>query len=60
MAGKFVDLQEAATMLGLSPEEVVDMRSKGDIFGYRDGASWKFKTEEVQRVIRRAIEGTAA
>jgi Helix-turn-helix domain len=58
MAGKFVDLQEAATMLGLSPEEVVEMRSKGDIFGYRDGASWKFKTEEVQRVIReRGVEG---
>ena len=58
MAGKFVDLQEAATMLGLSQEEVVDMRSKGDIFGYRDGASWKFKTEEVQRVIReRGVEG---
>jgi hypothetical protein len=58
MAGKFVDLQEAATMLGLSAEEVVEMRSKGDIFGYRDGASWKFKTEEVQRVIReRGVEG---
>ncbi len=58
MAGKFVDLQEAATMMGLSQEEVVEMRSKGDIFGYRDGASWKFKTEEVQRVIReRGVEG---
>jgi len=58
MAGKFVDLSEAATMLGVSAEEVVEMRSKGDIFGYRDGASWKFKTEEVQRVIReRGVEG---
>jgi excisionase family DNA binding protein len=58
MAGKFVDLSEAAKMLGVSAEEVVEMRSKGDIFGYRDGASWKFKTEEVQRVIReRGVEG---
>jgi len=58
MAGKFVDLSEAATMLGVAAEEVVEMRSKGDIFGYRDGASWKFKTEEVQRVIReRGVEG---
>jgi excisionase family DNA binding protein len=57
MAGKFVDLQEAAKMLGVSPEALVEMRSKGTIFGYRDGASWKFKVEEVERVIReRGVE----
>ncbi len=50
MAGKFVDLNEAAKMIGASPEELVEMRSKGQIFGYRDGASWKFKLEEVERV----------
>jgi hypothetical protein len=26
------------------------MRSRGEIFGYRDGASWKFKQEEIERV----------
>src|SRR5262245_43380724 len=51
MAGKFVDLKEAAKMLGVTPEELVEMRSHGDIFGYRDGASWKFKMEEVERVM---------
>lgn len=51
MAGKFVDLKEAAKMLGVTPEELVEMRSRGDIFGYRDGASWKFKMEEVERVM---------
>ena len=51
MAGKFVDLKEAAKMLGITPEELVEMRSHGDIFGYRDGASWKFKIEEVERVM---------
>lgn len=57
MAGKFVDVKEAATMIGVSPEELVEMRSRGDIFGYRDGASWKFKTEEVERVVReRGVE----
>jgi hypothetical protein len=50
MAGKFVDLKEAAQILGVTPEELVDMRSQGEIFGYRDGASWKFKIEEVDRV----------
>ena len=40
MAGKFVDLKEAAKMIGVTAEELVEMRSRGDIFGYRDGASW--------------------
>jgi hypothetical protein len=51
MAGKFVDLNEAAQMIGVTPEQLVEMRSKGTIFGYRDGASWKFKLEEVERVV---------
>jgi hypothetical protein len=51
MAGKFVELNEAAKMIGVSPDELIEMRSKGDIFGYREGASWKFKLEEVERVI---------
>jgi hypothetical protein len=57
MAGKFVDLNEAAKMIGVTAESLVEMRSKGAIFGYRDGASWKFKVDEVERVIReRGVE----
>ncbi|MFV1968838.1 MAG: helix-turn-helix domain-containing protein [Pirellulaceae bacterium] len=47
---KFVELNEAAKMLGLTPERLVEMRSNGDIHGYRDGSSWKFKEEEIDRV----------
>jgi len=50
MAGKFLELNEAASMLGVSPEQLIEMRSQGKIFGYRDGSSWKFKQEEVERV----------
>lgn len=46
----YVPLDEAAKKLGVSPEELVEMRSRGEIFGYRDGASWKFKPEEIERV----------
>ena len=46
----FVSLEDAAKKLGVSPDEIVEMRSRGDIFGYRDGASWKFKPEEIERV----------
>jgi hypothetical protein len=57
MAGKFVDLAEAAKMIGVTPDALVEMRSKGTIFGYRDGSSWKFKNDEVERVIReRGVE----
>jgi len=50
MAGKFLDLNEAAAALGLSTDQLMELRQNGEIHGYRDGASWKFKTEEVDRV----------
>ena len=52
----YVPLDEAAKLLGVSPEELVEMRSRGEIFGYRDGASWKFKPEEIERV-QQEMEG---
>lgn len=46
----FVSLEDAAKKLGKSADELVEMRSRGEIFGYRDGGSWKFKQEEIERV----------
>ena len=46
----YVPLEEAAKILGVTTDELVDMRSRGEIFGYRDGSSWKFKEEEIERV----------
>ena len=46
----YVPLDEAAKRLGVSADSLVEMLSKGEIFGYRDGASWKFKAEEIERV----------
>lgn len=46
----YLSLDEAAKVLGISPDELVEMRSRGEIFGYRDGTSWKFKTDEIERV----------
>ncbi len=46
----YVSLEEAAKILGVSTDELVEMRSRGEIFGYRDGSSWKFKEEEIDRV----------
>jgi len=49
MASRLIDMKEAAHMLGVSADELNEMRSKGEIYGYRDGASWKFKMEELER-----------
>lgn len=46
----YVSLDEAAKILGIPSDELVEMRSRGEIFGYRDGSSWKFKSEEIDRV----------
>jgi len=50
MANKLIELKEAAAMLGVSADELNDMRSRSEIFGYRDGPTWKFKMSEVERV----------
>ena len=47
---KLIELQEAAKMIGVTPEELTEMRSRNEIFGYRDGSSWKFKIQEIERV----------
>jgi hypothetical protein len=52
----YLSLDEAAKHLGLSTNELIEMRSRGEIFGFRDGTSWKFKTEEIERV-RQEISG---
>ncbi|HEX4132076.1 MAG TPA: helix-turn-helix domain-containing protein [Pirellulales bacterium] len=47
MASKLVPLNDAAAHLGVTPEELSEMRQRGDVYGYRDGASWKFKVEDL-------------
>jgi hypothetical protein len=36
-------------MLGMSADTLNDLRSRSEIFGYRDGATWKFKLDEIER-----------
>ena len=52
MSGNFVLLEEAAKLLGVTPDALVEMRSRGEIRGFREGSSWKFKMEDVQQAIR--------
>lgn len=50
MATNYLSLDEAAKTLGISPDRLVEMRSQGQLRGFRDGASWKFPTDEIDRL----------
>lgn len=50
MAAKFIALAQAAEMLGVTTDKLDDMRKRGEIHAMRDGTSWKFKKEELERV----------
>lgn len=50
MSSELIPLAEAAAKLGISPEKLLELRSNKQIFGVRDGSSWKFKQSELDRV----------
>ena len=50
MAAKFIPLDEAARILNVAADRLVDMIKEGQIRGFRDGASWKFPEQEVARI----------
>lgn len=50
MSSELIPLAEAAAQLGVSVEKLLEMRASKQIFGIRDGSSWKFKKSELDRV----------
>jgi excisionase family DNA binding protein len=45
-----IEQKEAARLLGISEDELAQLISRNEIFGYRDGPGWKFKMTELERV----------
>ena len=62
MAQKYYDTETAAEKLGVGPGDVSRMRESQELHGYRDGADWKFKVEDIDRLAqqRQAKEPPAA
>jgi hypothetical protein len=56
MAQQFYNLQKASEMLGVSPADVNLMREQRKLFGYRDGSDWKFKAEDVEKLLAERIK----
>lgn len=50
MALKFYNVEKAAEILGVTPAEVNHLREENRLRGFRDGATWKFKTEDVEKL----------
>jgi excisionase family DNA binding protein len=52
MAGKFLTLEEAARHLGVTVEQVNQFVDRKKLFPMRDGATIKFKVDDVERLIQ--------
>ncbi|MFK8111548.1 MAG: helix-turn-helix domain-containing protein [Rubripirellula sp.] len=46
----YLSLEEAAEKLGVPTDRLVELRSQGEVRGFRDGASWKFPENEIDRL----------
>ena len=47
---KLIPMEEAAKFLGMSVDQLNQLRENNEVFGYRDGTTWKFKMSELERV----------
>lgn len=54
MAQKFVSLEEAAAQLNITKDRLNELREDGRVRAYRDGASWKFRSDDIEKL---ALEG---
>lgn len=50
---KYLSLEEAASLLKLKTEELIRLREKGDVRGFADRGTWKFKAEDIEEFSRR-------
>ena len=55
MAQKFVSLDEAAAQLGISKDRLNELRENGKVRAYRDGASWKFRADDVEKLVAEGL-----
>ncbi|MFZ1935519.1 MAG: helix-turn-helix domain-containing protein [Thermoguttaceae bacterium] len=54
MVQKYYNTAEAAKILGKTVDQVKQMLEHRELHGYRDGADWKFKVEDIDRLAKDA------
>jgi hypothetical protein len=52
MAKKYLSLEEAASQLGISTDQLKKFREIGDIRGFADRGSWKFREQDIEEFLR--------
>jgi excisionase family DNA binding protein len=55
MAQKFTSLDDAADQLGVSKDRLTQLREAGKVRAYRDGASWKFRSEDIDKLVAEGL-----
>lgn len=50
MEQKFVKFEDAVEKLGITSERLNQLREDGELRAYRDGSSWKFRSDEIERL----------
>lgn len=50
---KYLSLEEAAAVLGVTTDELIRSREKGEVRGFADRGTWKFRSEDVAEMKRR-------
>ena len=56
----FLSPEEAAKRLGITTDELTQLRERREIFGVRDGAGWKYREDEIQRYLEEHAESAPA
>ena len=59
MPPRYLNVKEAAKIIGISETEVKYMLDRRELHGYRDGADWKFKSEDIERIAKEHKEKAA-
>ena len=60
MSQQFYNLQKTAEVLGISSADVNQLREQRKLHGYRSGADWKFKVEDVENLLAERIKAKRA
>ena len=55
MEQKFVSFEDATTKLGISSERLNELREHRQLRAYRDGSSWKFRTDEIEAMVQAGV-----
>ena len=60
MAQKYYNSAETAKILGKTVDQVKQMLEHRELHGYRDGADWKFKAEDIDRLAKDSVPAKPA